>query len=106
MIARDENMPAKFLQNLLVELRRAGLVKSTTGVLGGYALTRPAETISVADIIRALSKLLDTRGPQHRVQAPGGEAYDRVEAFLSRRRERMLLELEQTSLADLLASRY
>jgi Rrf2 family protein len=53
-IAKAQQIPAKFLESILSELRQAGLVKSRRGAHGGYWLSRPAAEISVADVIRAV----------------------------------------------------
>ena len=53
-LADAQGIPQKFLQNILLELRRAGIVASHRGPEGGHALARPADTITVADVIRAV----------------------------------------------------
>jgi Rrf2 family protein len=53
-IAAAQQIPAKFLEAILSQLRQAGLVKSRRGAHGGYWLSRPADEISVADVIRAV----------------------------------------------------
>lgn len=53
-IARREGIPEKFLELILVELRKAGLVKSMRGADGGHRLAKPAEQISVGDIWRTI----------------------------------------------------
>ena len=53
-LARAQGLPAKFLAAILNDLRRAGLVTSQRGLDGGYRLGRPADQISVADVMRAL----------------------------------------------------
>ena len=53
-IARAQRIPAKFLESLLRDLRQAGIVRSQRGVDGGYWLARPAATVSVAEVIRAV----------------------------------------------------
>lgn len=53
-IAARANVPEKFLETILVDLRRAGLVQSRRGHQGGHALARPASTIMVGDLIRAI----------------------------------------------------
>ena len=53
-ISRAQAIPARFLENILGELRHAGLVRSQRGVEGGYWLARPPAEISIADIIRAM----------------------------------------------------
>ncbi len=53
-LAEAQGIPRKFLQNILLELRRAGIVASHRGPEGGHALARAADQITVADVIRAV----------------------------------------------------
>jgi Rrf2 family transcriptional regulator, cysteine metabolism repressor len=53
-IAKREKMPMKFLEAILVELRRAGFVLSQRGAEGGHRLARPASEITVGEVWRAL----------------------------------------------------
>ena len=53
-IAHAQGIPLKFLENILLELRHHGLVQSQRGAEGGYWLARPAEEITLAEIIRAV----------------------------------------------------
>jgi len=53
-LADAQGIPQKFLQNILLELRRAGIVASHRGPEGGHALARPADRITVADVVRAV----------------------------------------------------
>jgi len=50
-VARVEHLPVAYLEQLAAQLRRGGLVESTRGVHGGYALSRPPDTISVLDVV-------------------------------------------------------
>ncbi|TCK26333.1 RrF2 family transcriptional regulator [Pseudonocardia endophytica] len=59
-IARRQGMPEKYLEGILGQLRRAGLVRSQRGVDGGYWLSRPGRTISLADVIRSVDGPLAT----------------------------------------------
>lgn len=62
-LARAQHIPGKFLEAILTQLRRAGLVRSQRGPDGGFWLARPAEDISLADIIRAIDgQLVGVRG--------------------------------------------
>src|ERR1700722_258464 len=62
-LAKAQQIPAKFLEAILTQLRRAGLVRSQRGPDGGFWLARPAGEISLADIIRAIDgPLLGVRG--------------------------------------------
>src|SRR6478735_3952885 len=62
-IAQAQSIPANFLENILRDLRRAGIVDSRRGQQGGYALARAADEISIADVIRAVEgPLANVRG--------------------------------------------
>jgi Rrf2 family protein len=63
VIASAQGIPHKFLEGILGDLRRGGLVVSQRGGKGGYRLARPADTIAIADIIRvADGPLVSVRG--------------------------------------------
>jgi Rrf2 family protein len=51
-IAKHENIPRKFLEAILVELKKPGIVRSHRGRHGGYSLGRAAKDISFADVLR------------------------------------------------------
>jgi Rrf2 family protein len=53
-LATSQAIPLRFLENILLQLRHAGLVDSRRGAEGGYRLARPAEDITLADVIRAI----------------------------------------------------
>jgi Rrf2 family protein len=62
-IADAQSIPLNFLENILAELRRAGIVESRRGAAGGYLLARPPEDISLADVICAVEgPLANVRG--------------------------------------------
>lgn len=62
-LAEAQNIPASFLERILSELRRAGIVASQRGAHGGYRLARPAADISIADVFRAVDgPLAEVRG--------------------------------------------
>lgn len=52
-VAARERLPGDYVEQILLRLRRAGIVQSTRGAKGGYALARPAEAITVREIIAA-----------------------------------------------------
>lgn len=58
-IAERQHLPVAYLEQLLGQLKRGGLVSSLRGAKGGYALARPAETITLADVVEALEGPLD-----------------------------------------------
>jgi Rrf2 family protein len=53
-VAEAEDIPAKFLEGILLELNRAGFVVSKRGNEGGYSLSRPADQILLGDVVRVL----------------------------------------------------
>ena len=62
-IAKAQGIPPNFLENILADLRNAGIVGSRRGAEGGYWLARPAEDVSLADVIRAVDgPLANVRG--------------------------------------------
>jgi Rrf2 family protein len=58
-IANRQNISFSYLEQLIAKLKKAGLVESTRGALGGYRLGKPAEEISVGDVLRVLEGSLD-----------------------------------------------
>lgn len=62
-IARKQDIPLHYLENILSELRRAGIVGSQRGAEGGYWLEREPSEVTIADIIRAVEgPLANIRG--------------------------------------------
>ena len=53
-LATSQSIPLRFLENILLTLRHAGIVESRRGADGGYRLARPPEEITLADVIRAI----------------------------------------------------
>jgi Rrf2 family protein len=99
-LAEAQGLPVKFLENILAELRRAGIVSSQRGSEGGYRLARPADTVSVADVIRAVEgPLADVHGtPPERLELPGPAAPLREVWLATRAALRGVLE--QVTIAD------
>jgi Rrf2 family protein len=80
-IANAQNIPLNFLENILGELRHAGIVRSHRGAEGGFRLAKPADKITVADVIRAVEgPLASVRGapPEESEYAGASEALLRV----------------------------
>ncbi|GIF46556.1 BadM/Rrf2 family transcriptional regulator [Asanoa ferruginea] len=101
-LARAQQMPPAFLQSILVDLRRAGLLHGQRGGEGGYALTRPAAEISVGDVVRAVNGALTTvRGlPTETAGYPASAAGLR-DVWLAVH-DRIADIVDRTTLADLL----
>jgi Rrf2 family protein len=93
-LADAQQIPPKFLENILAQLRRAGLVRSQRGPEGGYWLARAAGKIALADIIRAVDgPLVGVRGerPEHVGYRGAAQALQKVWIAL-RASERSILE--------------
>jgi Rrf2 family protein len=80
-IATAQGIPLNFLENILGELRHAGIVRSHRGAEGGFRLAKAAELISIADVIRAVEgPLASVRGgpPEDSEYSGAAEALLRV----------------------------
>ncbi len=53
-LAEPQGIPSSFLESILRQLRQAGLISSRRGVDGGYRLAKPADSVTVGDVVRAL----------------------------------------------------
>ena len=102
-LATAQEIPLKFLENILLELRRAEIVASQRGAEGGYRLAKPAADISLADVIRAVEGPIATvRGTRPEDVAYSGPAEPLRDVWIELRAS-MRGVLEETSLADLVA---
>jgi Rrf2 family protein len=105
VLAARQAIPVKYLENILADLRRAGLVASQRGADGGYRLARPASAVTVADIIRAVEgPLADVHGtpPEELDYAGAAVALQRVWIAT---RAALRSVLEEVTLADIVADR-
>ena len=104
-IAKSQQMPRKFLELILLELKRHGLVRSMRGKHGGYTLAKPAESISFGQVVRYID------GPLALVPCASKTAYRRCEDCLSedecairetmrRARDAVARVLDNANLAD------
>ena len=100
-IAEAQDIPAKFLETILLELKHAGIVRSQRGPDGGYTLARPAEDISLADVIRAVDgPLANVRGDRPENMEYRGAAEPLTDVWIAVRAALREI-LETTSLANL-----
>ena len=85
-LAAAQSLPVKFLENILVELRRGGLVRSQRGPEGGYRLARPANEITAADVLRLVDgPLAEVRGVRPEAAAYDGSAEHLQEVWVAAR---------------------
>ena len=100
-IARAQDIPLKFLLGILNDLKRAYLLRSQRGAEGGYSLGRPADEITLADVIRAidgpLANVHDTSLSELQYQGPAESLREIWMAV----RASLRSVLETTTLADL-----
>ena len=100
-LAERQQVPLKFLENILAELRRSGIVGSQRGADGGYQLAKPAAEVSLADVIRAVEGPIATvRGARPEDAEYTGAATGLRDVWIELRAS-MRGVLEETSLADL-----
>ena len=99
-IAQAQDIPLKFLENILLELRHAGLVQSQRGADGGYWLARPPEEIKLADVIRAVEgPLANVRGARPETIDYAGPAARLQDVWIAMRAN-LRAVLEELALAD------
>ena len=102
-IATAQAIPLRFLENILMQLRHAGLVDSRRGADGGYRLARPAADVTLADVIRAIDgPLAGVSGTRPEALAFGGTAEPMRDVWIAVRAA-LRGVLEQVTLADVVA---
>ena len=102
-LATAQGIPLNFLENILGELRHAGIVRSHRGAEGGFRLARPAAELTVADVIRAVEgPLASVRGgpPEEASYNGAASALPRVWIAVRTNLRRVL---EQVTIADIAA---
>lgn len=104
-IAQAQDIPLKFLENILLELRHHGLVQSQRGAEGGYWLSRPAEEITLAEVIRAVEgPLANVRGERPESVEYTGPAAPLQEVWIAMRAN-LRAVLDAVTLADVASGR-
>lgn len=105
-IAQKNNISKKFLDAILLDLRNAGMLRSKKGPGGGYALAKPARTIKVGAVIRALEGPLApiacaSRSAFRPCEDCGDIESCAVRSVMSEVRDAMAGVLDNTTVADL-----
>jgi Rrf2 family protein len=102
-LAKAQGLPAKFLESILNDMRRAGLLLSQRGADGGYRLSKPAKEISVADVIRPLDgPLAEVRGQRPETAKYEGPATHLQDVWVAVRAS-LRQVLEQVTIFDIVA---
>lgn len=102
-VIREQGLPRKFVEAILGELRRAGLVRSQRGAEGGYALARPAGEITLGAVIRAVDgPLAEVRGLRPNETTYAGVA-EHLPAVWVAVRASLRQVLDETTIADVLS---
>jgi Rrf2 family iron-sulfur cluster assembly transcriptional regulator len=85
-VASSQNIPSKFLEMILVELRNARLVESQRGAVGGHRLARHASKICIGDILRAVDNPLNENihnAPKEQVNDPFGFIWREIDRSIA-----------------------
>ena len=105
MIIGDQKLPRKFVEAILGELRRSGLVRSQRCAEGGYALARPAAEITLGSVMRAVDgPLAEVRGLRPDQTSYTGVAQHLPEVWVAVRAS-LRRVLDETTLAHVLAGK-
>ena len=104
-IAQQQGLPHKFLEAVLADLRRAGLVRAQRGADGGYTLTQPPSEITVGRILRAVDgPLAGVRGLRPEETAYNGAAQNLPRLWVAVRAA-VRDVVDEVTLADLVTGR-
>jgi len=100
-VAKAQEIPLSFLENILTQLKTSGIVRSQRGPEGGYWLSRPAEEINVAEVIRAVEgPLVGVRGNRPEEIEYRGSAEPLQQVWIALRAN-LRDVLERVTLADI-----
>lgn len=104
-LATAQDLPSRFLESIMGDLRRAGLVVSHRGPDGGYELGRPAAEVSVADVMRVLDgPLAEVRGMRPERREYAGHAESLTQVWVAARAS-LRSVLEAVSIAQIAAGK-
>lgn len=100
-ISEEQGIPKKFMENILLDLKHSGIVRTQRGATGGYWLAREASEISLAQVIRAVEgPLANVRGEWPEAVEYQGAAKPLTEVWIAVRAN-LRAVLEAVTLADL-----
>src|SRR3954454_8274861 len=102
-LATSQSIPLRFLENILLTLRHAGIIESRRGAHGGYRLAKPADEITLADVIRAIDgPLAGVSGQRPETLAFTGFSAPLLDVWIAVRAA-LRGVIEQTTVADVAA---
>lgn len=104
-LAELQEIPLQFLEHILLDLKHAGIVRARRGAKGGYWLARPADAVTIADVVRAVEgPIADVQSsPPESIRYSGSAAHLREVWIAVRANLRAVLE--HVTLADLVSGR-
>jgi Rrf2 family protein len=106
-ISEQQEIPKRFLEQILNDLRAGGFVESKRGIAGGYRLARPAEEITVAEVVRqidgSLTPASNAAGSGAGLRAEARSTHLAIGTVMKEVREAILKVLDQVSVATLCA---
>lgn len=104
-IAKSQRIPLKFIENILGTLKRAGIINARRGVDGGYWLAKPANRITLAEVIRAVEgPLANVRGTRPEQVKYSGAAQPLKDVWIAVRAN-LRSVLEEVTVADVVNSK-
>jgi Rrf2 family protein len=103
-IARSQNIPPKFLEQIMLALKRARYVRSSKGRRGGYQLAKSADKITLAEIVRSFDGALASTESvsEHFYQSTPIEKEDKLVHVFRGIRDYAAEKLERTTIGDML----
>jgi Rrf2 family protein len=104
-IAQAQEIPLKFLENILIDLRHANIVRAQRGAEGGYWLARPANEVTIGEVIRAVEgPLASVRGEPPEDMNYSGPA-EHLRTVWVAVRASLRAVVDELTLADVVADR-
>jgi Rrf2 family protein len=102
-LAEAQDIPLQFLEHILLELKHSGIVRARRGAKGGYWLAKPADEVTVADVVRAVEgPIADVQSTPPESIEYGGSSEHLQEVWIAVRAS-LRSVLEEVTLADLVS---
>jgi Rrf2 family protein len=100
-VAQTQHIPLGFLYSIMTDLRRAGLITTHRGSAGGYRLARPAESITIGDVLRSVDDGVNPLGTMPAVPIQRGSGINRVWESVG---EAIAAIVDHTTIADVIGA--